>query len=345
MDYSQSYIRSICLIGFKELLRNYDVDAEELVKELGLDPRILTNSNLVYPYQSHVDLWELAAQRCGEPNLGLQYALFSSPTFPSLGPIFLLTRFEKTVGGWFESTVRHLKYHSNAIQVTKVSNKKTNDITFRLSTDPYVQKGRQVSEADAALILLMLRKVLLPDIFKIKTVRFPHPEPQNTELHSQIFQSELEFGSIFLEAVVDKDVLSKPFNSAMSVARPVVNWFVTKLINSGSTSKSSLSHQTRMAISLHLGTKRLNLNDIAETLGKHPKNLQRSLISEGTNYSLILEKVREEVACSLLENSKISISTIAGYLDYSNSTAFLLAFKRWKNITPTQYRKKFQSIL
>lgn len=342
LEYSKSHIRSIGLIGFKEIVESYGCNAEKLVQDANLDPRLLTHSNLVYPYQAHVDLWELAALRLGEADLGLKFALSAAPNLPSLGPVVLLAQFEKNVDDWFRSVIHHLKYHNSAIQALIIPVEDSDDVIFRLSTDPYIERGRQVSEADAALILLMVRKVIDLDSFKPKIVRFPHPRPQNTALHSEIFKSELEFDAPFLEAVLSKDFLSIPLRSPLRFVRPIANWFVRRIVNSSPTAKTSMVHKVRMGISMHLGTKRLNINDISSTLGKHPKQLQRELIAEGTNYSSILESVREEIACSLLESSNVSVLTIAGYLDYSNSTAFLHAFKRWKNITPTQYRKKFK---
>ncbi len=338
---STSHIRSIGMIGFKELMSVHGADASKLVEEVGLDARILTQTNLIYSYQKHIDLWELVSERLGEPDIGLKYALSMGPTFACLGPILVLAQFEKTAGDWFQSGMRYLKYHSNGTQFFLIPIDGTNDLIIRLITDPFVRRGRQVSEIDSALTLLLARQTLNSDLFEPKIVRFPHAQPANIKMHTHVFNSELEFNAPFLETVVSRDFLSIPLRSPMSVARPVAHWFADKIANSSPTAKTTMSHKVRMAISLHLGTKRLNINDVSATLEKHPKQLQRELLAENETYSAILENVREELACSLLETSTIPVQTIAGYLDYSNSSAFLFAFKRWRGLTPTQYRKQF----
>ena len=341
VELSTSYMRSIAMIGFKELMSKHGVNAFDLIEEIDLDPRILTQSNLIYSYQKHIDLWEMVSDRLGEPDIGLKYALSVGPTFACLGPIMILAQFEKTAGGWLQSGMRYLKYHSSGRQFSLIPVEGSNDIIIRLVTDPFVRRGRQLNEIDAALTLLMARQTLNSVLIEPKVVRFPHDRPKSTALHTHIFKSELEFNTPFLETVVSRDFLSIPLQSPMSFARPVAHWFADKITSFSPTAKTSMSHKVRMAISLHLGTKRLNINDVSATLEIHPKQLQRELLDEDQTYSAILEDVREELACSLLETSTVPIHTIAGYLDYSNSSAFLLAFKRWRGFTPTQYRKQF----
>ena len=332
-------MRSIGMIGFEDLVSAHGFDATQIVEDVGLDPQILHQSNLVYPYQKHVDLWELTAERLGEPDIGLKYALSMAPNFVNLGPIMVLAQFEKTAGDWFQSGMRYLKHHSNGTQFSLIPVEGRNELIIRLVTDPFVHRGRQVCEIDAALTLLMARHSLQSILCEPKVVRFPFARPANTAMHSEVFQSELEFDSPFLESVVDRGFLSIPLKSPLRIARPVAYWFADRIVNRSPTAKSSMAHKVRMAIILHLGTKRLNINDISTTLERHPKQLQRELSGEGETYSSILERVREEIGCSLLETSNISVHTIAGYLDYSNSSAFLLAFKRWRGMTPLQYRK------
>ena len=338
-------MRSIGLIGFQDLMSSCGVDAVEIIKEIGLNPDVLTDTNLVYAYQKHVDLWELVSQRLEDPDIGLKYAMSSGPTYANLGPIMVLAQFEKSAGDWFRSAMRYLRYHTNGIQLSMTPIEGTDDLSIRVTADPFVRRGRQVSELDAALILLIGRQALSSDVFEPKVIRFPHSRPANTQLHSQIFKCDLEFDKPTLEAVVSKDFLSIPLKSPMRIARPVAHWFADRIVSRSPTAKTSILHKVRMAISLHLGTNRLNINDISATLERHPKQLQRELLAEGETYSSIVERVREELACSLLETSNVPIQTIAGYLDYSNSSAFLLAFKRWRGMTPTQYRRTSRSNL
>jgi AraC-like DNA-binding protein len=72
----------------------------------------------------------------------------------------------------------------------------------------------------------------------------------------------------------------------------------------------------------------------------HTKRLQRALADEGTNFSEILEKVRDNMARRLLVDTNMSVERIAGLLDYSSTPPFTLAFKRWNEQTPLAFRKR-----
>jgi AraC-like DNA-binding protein len=89
-----------------------------------------------------------------------------------------------------------------------------------------------------------------------------------------------------------------------------------------------------------IGTGNCNIEFVAEALGTNVKRLQRTLASENTSFSEILEKVRQNMALRLLSESDAPIERIAGLLDYSSTPPFTLAFKRWKGMSPLQYRKK-----
>ncbi len=65
----------------------------------------------------------------------------------------------------------------------------------------------------------------------------------------------------------------------------------------------------------------------------------RPISDEGTNFSEILEKVRDNMARRLLIDSEMSIERIAGLLDYAVTPPFTLAFKRWTGQTPLNFRR------
>jgi AraC-like DNA-binding protein len=68
-----------------------------------------------------------------------------------------------------------------------------------------------------------------------------------------------------------------------------------------------------------------------ESLGCNP---DRVLSENGTSFTKLLETLRKKHAVSLLQSGHTSTAQIAKQLGYSDTTAFLRAFKRWHNMTP-----------
>ena len=81
------------------------------------------------------------------------------------------------------------------------------------------------------------------------------------------------------------------------------------------------------------------LNDVALTLGVHPQTLRRRLAAEGTTFKDIKNQVRRDTALHFLGKQGLSIEEISHRAGFSESSAFIRAFKGWTGVTPYTYRK------
>ena len=86
----------------------------------------------------------------------------------------------------------------------------------------------------------------------------------------------------------------------------------------------------------------LSQEQIAEQLHCSLRTLKRRLKHEGTSYRALLDKVREEQAKRLLEDGRFSIDYISEALGYSESPAFIKAFRRWTKQSPSEYKSYFK---
>lgn len=81
------------------------------------------------------------------------------------------------------------------------------------------------------------------------------------------------------------------------------------------------------------------LNEVATALEIHPQTLRRRLSSEGTNFKEIKNQLRRDTALHFLGKQGLSIEEIAYRAGFSESSAFIRAFKGWTGVTPYTYRK------
>ena len=81
------------------------------------------------------------------------------------------------------------------------------------------------------------------------------------------------------------------------------------------------------------------LNEVANQLDVHPQTLRRRLSSEGTNFKEIKNQLRRDTALHFLGKQGLSIEEIAHRAGFSESSAFIRAFKGWTGVTPYSYRK------
>jgi AraC-like DNA-binding protein len=82
-----------------------------------------------------------------------------------------------------------------------------------------------------------------------------------------------------------------------------------------------------------------DLNGVANDLDLHPQTLRRRLSAEGTTFKEIKNQVRRDTALHFLGKQGLSIEEIAHRAGFSESSAFIRAFKGWTGVTPYTYRK------
>lgn len=78
---------------------------------------------------------------------------------------------------------------------------------------------------------------------------------------------------------------------------------------------------------------------IAGELNISSRTLRRRLGEQGSSFRQLQEEVRQALAEELLAIESLSQEDIAERLGYSEVSNFLHAFKRWKGLTPGQYRQ------
>ena len=77
---------------------------------------------------------------------------------------------------------------------------------------------------------------------------------------------------------------------------------------------------------------------VARALTVSDRTLSRRLADEGTSFRGILDDVRREFACALLQDRSLSVGDIAFFLQYSEPAAFHRAFRRWTGQAPGDFR-------
>ena len=83
-----------------------------------------------------------------------------------------------------------------------------------------------------------------------------------------------------------------------------------------------------------------NVTDVlvAEAMNISLRSFQRKLHNEGTTFKLLLNGLRFELAKKYLQDSHLSLLEVAFMLGFGEYSSFSRAFKRWADISPSDYR-------
>ena len=83
------------------------------------------------------------------------------------------------------------------------------------------------------------------------------------------------------------------------------------------------------------------LNGVATHLAMSRRTLIRKLKAEGTSYQALTDEIKGKLACWRLENTHVPIGDLAFSLGFADESNFSRSFRRWRGMTPSQYRGLF----
>lgn len=93
-------------------------------------------------------------------------------------------------------------------------------------------------------------------------------------------------------------------------------------------------------INMHYSENTLCLKQIAHVFGFQEKYISKLFkTTYGENMSDVIEKVRMEQACGLLQTTEIRISDLSAMVGYNSDISFRRAFKKVTGVTPGEYRE------
>jgi len=105
------------------------------------------------------------------------------------------------------------------------------------------------------------------------------------------------------------------------------------------TMRTDLISALREILGNYVTEEYLSIELVADLAGLTARSLQRAIKAHGTSYRDLLNDARRDYALEKLRDADIGIHEIAKHLGYREASHFTRAFKRWTEMTPSEYRK------
>jgi len=170
-------------------------------------------------------------------------------------------------------------------------------------------------------------------------VCFAHPAPEDVSEYRRFFRIPVRFSAGSNSMILSAADAARPLRGADDALSLIVRRRLDKILADRHPHGSGpLAGHVRHMIVERLGAMNLRPADTARALGVSHRTFSRRLSEEGTSFRSILDDVRREFACALLQDRSSSIADIAFFLQYSEPAAFNRSFRRWTGRTPGEYR-------
>jgi AraC-like DNA-binding protein len=168
---------------------------------------------------------------------------------------------------------------------------------------------------------------LVQEHIALQVVNLSYPAAAQPRDYRHMFRGNpMAFEQPHSELVISKSMLEKPVLQTEQSLRHYLRHPVLMMLTQDFAS-NSWTTQVREKVRHNL-VDMPELKEVAQALDVHPQTLRRRLSGEGITFKEIKNQLRRDTALHLLGRS-----------GFSESSAFIRAFKGWTGVTPYTYRK------
>jgi AraC-like DNA-binding protein len=167
-------------------------------------------------------------------------------------------------------------------------------------------------------------------------IHLTHRGPTDKRSYEREFGARVRFGMPHNGIAVRRSQLDRAMPLANAILRDAFDAHASELLD-----RSGVGLRGRVADVatdlLRAGT--LTMPAVARRLGVSAATLRRHLEGEGTTFREVVDEVKRAIAEHYMLDRTRTISEIGFALGFSNVSAFHRAFRRWKSVSPSEYRR------
>lgn len=308
------------------------LDRAELLLAAELSEAELEDLDARVPVVRYWKLWSAVVERSGDPALGIR--LGSQFTIRLAGLVGYAMLHSSTVG---HALARFIRYERIMEDTTYLSLERVKGRVHLSIEEPVPLAGlRQAIECDLASIVACFREITgVPDL--PAEVRLPYPRPGEIRLYREALGPSLSFDRPRATIVFENEHLELPVTARDDTLCHYLDEHAAVILEH--LSSSTFIDRVQRVLWHQLSEGRPTLQSVASALGMSARTLQRRLKEEELSFAELLDTFRERMAGMLLARRDLAIYEVAFLLGYSDPSTFFRAFRRWKGVSPRQFRE------
>jgi AraC-like DNA-binding protein len=319
--------------GLLEAIDSAGANPDQVLRVLGLDRAVLSNTQGFIPCSTFARLLEEAARATGDVCFGLHFG--ERFYLKNIGPLTYVVLNSPTIAVADGHVARYLKLYNRAAKVFFTVDEQRAYLQYVLQ-DLGIDAPRQENEYSMAIRLNTIRMMVGSQWAPLE-VRFAHAAPEQISEHQRIFRAPVLFGYSTNAFVIEREFLERQVPAADERLYAIMRRYLERVLEEMPQEDEVLA-SARRAVAESMREGQPNLTRVAKKMAMSPRTLQRQLKQRGMDFKKLVADTRRRFALSYLGNRSHTLTEIAFLLGYSEASAFNRAFKRWTGSTPLAYR-------
>jgi AraC-like DNA-binding protein len=320
--------RSAMLRGFKHEAEALGLDAAALAAAAGVELAALGSPDVHVPVQGMLAMYEMAAERSGQPDFALR--VVGRRRLSNLGLVAMLVREERTLGQALRTLQRYFWVQNEAVELVF----EEMEDGLLLQAVPVLPPSRQGVDLLLGVVIGAVRG-LVGESWQPLEVFVAHAAPRSLESYQRTFRVIPRFEQDLIGILVARADLETPIPGADP---DIASQLRRQLEEATRTRRSGFVAGVRSLIETRLAKGDCDIDRIAGVLGMSRRSLQRLLAQQDTSFSALQEEARRLLVGPLLLDSARSIERVAGLLGFASSGSFSQWFRQRFHSSPSAFR-------
>jgi AraC-like DNA-binding protein len=320
--------------GVAEMLAAEGLDVRTLLAAADIDPAALDAPGARLPSEKISLLWELAAERSGNPAIALaQHQVARPASFDVVGYAMMSCA---NLRGAFERLIRYLLILSDALTMTMSEESAGYRVTFVLfgGARPV---PRQRIEFIFITVIGFCRWISGRDVHPLM-VELPYPAPVDLAPYRTAFRCPVSFNASAASLLFATADLLASLPTSNPVLAEMHERYAGEYLRHFDHAQTSYRAREVIVRSLPDGEPRRD--KVASELCMSERTLQRRLEEEATSFIQLLDETRRELAEQYLGRLQLSLAQAAYLLGFADQSSFFRACRRWFDLSPGEYRSQ-----
>ena len=324
--------------GIAEMLAAEGMDPCALLAAAGIEPAALDTQGARLPTEKISRLWELAAERSGNPAIGLaQHHVVRPASFDVVGYTMMSCA---DLRGAFERLIRYLLILSDALTMTMSEERDGYRVTFVLfGGDRPVP--RQRIEFIFVTVIGFCRWISGRNVHPW-AIELPYPAPLDPAPYRAAFRCPVSFDAPRCSLLFGGADMAAPLPTSNPQLAEMHERFAGEFLRH--FDHAQISYRVRELIIRRLPDGEPRRDAVAHELCMSERTLQRRLEEEATSFVQLLDDTRRELAEQCLGRLHLSLAQAAYLLGFDDQRSFFRACRRWFHVSPGQYRSRLSRL-
>ena len=324
-------------VAIYQTLESYDVDAEQVIRNAGVDLSRLQDPTTRLEPAVHRRIVGEAVELTGDCSFGLRFSDFVHPTsFHALGLALLSS---STLGAFCKRWVR---YHSfiTTMGETSFDEAASEPLLIFPSQLPNRNSrvGRAMIDGQIATVLKLIRFMYRPD-YTPRRVELVCPMVPGTQAtYERYFGPNVTFSAARNGLYFGREDLNVRLPAANAELARLNDEVVVKFL--ARLEKADVVARAHSKLIELLPSGHCCKAEVARALHMSVRTLHNRLTEAGTSYQQLLDRTRRELAEQYMQQPNVSVSEVAYLLGFSDCSNFSRAFHRWPGRSPSVYREQ-----